>query len=307
MNEHIAVLIPCYNEALTITQVINDFKRVLPDAAIYVYDNNSTDNTLALAKAAGATVKEVHLRGKGQVVRRMFTEVSADIYILVDGDATYDAESAPRAIEKLRQQSVDMIVCTRVPAADQTVFPPGHTFGNRFFTQTVNLLFGAAFKDILSGYRVFSRRFVKSFPIVSQGFEIEAEITIHAMQLGVPVAEIETPYAERPEGSVSKLRTIQDGFKVLKRVFSLFFYFRPLVFFSILFLLFSLLSVQLGLPIIRYFLETHTVPKLPTAILSMGLGLLASISLVCGIILDSISRSRQEAKRCWYLMAGLAK
>lgn len=306
MTENIAVLVPCYNEALTIASVIADFKQALPNATVYVYDNRSTDTTLSIAKAAGATVKEVHLRGKGQVVRRMFTEIEADVYILVDGDATYDAASAPRAIDLLRQQSIDMIVCTRVPT-DASAFPRGHSFGNRWFTHTVNVLFGAHFHDILSGYRVLSRRFVKSFPIVSQGFEIEAEITIHAMQLGVPVAEIETPYAERPEGSVSKLRTLQDGFKILKRVFSLFFYFRPLFFFSVLFVVLCALSLAFGLPVISYFIAHSTVPRLPTAVLSATLALMAGISLVCGIILDSISRSRQEAKRCWYLMAGLAR
>lgn len=303
MSQRIAVLIPCYNEALTIQTVISDFRAALPEASIYVYDNRSTDNTLSLAKSANAQVKEVHLRGKGQVVRRMFTEIEADIYILVDGDATYDAPSAPRAIALLKEQSLDMIVCTRTPK-DKSAFPRGHSFGNRWFTQAVNILFNSHFHDILSGYRVLSRRFVKSFPIISQGFEIEAEITIHAMQLGVPVAEINTPYAERPVGSTSKLRTLRDGFKILKRVLSLFFYFRPLLFFTVFFLGLSISSLVLGLPIVTYFLEHNTVPRLPTALLAASLGLLACMSLLCGIILDSISRSRQEAKRCWYLLAG---
>lgn len=306
MNEKIAVLIPCYNESLTLARVILDFRTQLPAADLYVYDNQSTDNSLAIAKNANAIVRQVHLRGKGQVVRRMFTEVEADFYVLVDGDATYDASSAHRALALIQQQSLDMVVCTRVASGKQA-FPRGHTFGNNWFTRTVNFLFGCHFKDILSGYRVFSRRFVKSFPIVSQGFEIESEITIHAMQLGVPVAEIETPYLERPMGSTSKLHTVRDGLKILRTVLSLFFYFRPMFFFGGLFILFSLISLILGFPIVTYFIQHNTVPRLPTAVLAASLALLASISLVCGIILDSISHSRQEAKRCWYLMAGTSK
>jgi glycosyltransferase involved in cell wall biosynthesis len=298
----IAVLIPCYNESATLPQVIDDFKQQLPDATIYVYDNNSTDNSVELAKASGALVKHVKIRGKGQVVRRMFADINADIYVMVDGDATYDAASATKAIDLLEQHTLDMVVCTRKPK-DENTFRPGHAFGNKLFTQAVGFLFGNQFKDIFSGYRVFSRRFVKSFPAISQGFETEAEITIHALQLGIPIAEIETPYQERPVGSVSKLNTIKDGFRILRTIIMLFMYIRPMAVFGILFLIFSSLSLILAAPVIIHFISTGLVPRMPTAILAAALALLASLSLACGIILDSISRSRLEAKRCWYLIS----
>jgi glycosyltransferase involved in cell wall biosynthesis len=297
----IVVLIPCLNESAAITQVIRDFKKQLPTASIYVYDNGSTDNSIALAIAAGATVKQVPIRGKGQVIRRMFADVDADIYVMVDGDATYDAASATQAISLLTTDSLDMVVCTRKSVGDKS-YPLGHVIGNKFFTKTINFLFRQQFTDIFSGYRVFSRRFVKSFPAISQGFEIETEITIHAMQLGLPTAEVEAPYQGRLAGSASKLNTIRDGLRILRTVFLLFFYVRPMALFSCLFMFFMAASLVLGVPIIIDFMHTGLVPRLPTALLSASLVLLSALSLACGIILDSVSRSRLESKRCWYLM-----
>jgi glycosyltransferase involved in cell wall biosynthesis len=307
MNEtlikpQVAVLIPCFNESATLPQVIHDFKLHLPHAKIYVYDNGSSDNSVEIARHAGAFVKHVPLRGKGQVVRRMFADIEADIYVMVDGDATYDAASAQQAIDLLQHHSLDMVVCTR-KARDDKSFRPGHAFGNKLFTRTVNLLFGHQFTDIFSGYRVFSHRFVKSFPAISQGFEIETEITIHALQLCLPSAEIETIYQERPPGSASKLNTFKDGFRILRTILLLFLYVRPMAFFGILFIIFSVLTFILGIPITITFMKTGLVPRLPTAILAVSSGLLASLCLSCGIILDSVSRSRLETKRCWYLIA----
>jgi len=302
IHPQVAVLIPCYNESATLPQVIKDFKLHLPHAQIYVYDNGSSDNSVEIARAAGAFVKHVPLRGKGQVVRRMFADIEANVYVMVDGDATYDAASAQKAIDLLQHNSLDMVVCTRKPRDDKS-FPPGHVFGNKLFTRTVNLLFGHQFTDIFSGYRVFSHRFVKSFPAISQGFEIETEITIHALQLCLPSAEIETIYQERPPGSTSKLKTFKDGFRILRTILLLFLYVRPMAFFGILFILLSILTLILGLPITITFLQTGLVPRLPTAILAVSSGLLASLCLACGIILDSVSRSRLETKRCWYLIA----
>lgn len=298
----IAVLIPCYNESATLTHVISDFKHQLPGATIYVYDNASTDNSIKLAKSSGAITKLVSLRGKGQVVRRMFADIEADVYVMVDGDATYHAASVHQAIELLESNSLDMVVCKRQPA-DANSFRRGHALGNKWFTKTVNFLFGEQFNDIFSGYRIFSRRFVKSFPAISQGFEIETEMTIHVLQLGIPAAEIDTPYQNRPPGSVSKLRTIRDGLCILRTVILLFLYIRPMVLFGILFFMFAGISLILGTPIITHFIQTGLVPRMPTAILSATLGLLASLSLACGMILDSVSRSRLELKRCWYLLA----
>ncbi len=298
----IAVLIPCYNESATLTRVINDFKQQLPHARIYVYDNASTDNSVELAEAAGAIVKHVFLRGKGQVIRRMFADVEADVYVMVDGDATYHPASVHKAIDLLQRQSLDMVVCKRTPCEEHS-FRPLHVLGNIYFTKTVNFLFGHQFNDIFSGYRIFSRRFIKSFPAISHGFEIETEMTIHALQLGIPSAEIDTPYQARPPGSTSKLHTITDGLRILSTVLLLFLYIRPMVLFGLLFLFLACTSLLLGTPVIIHFIQTGLVPRMPTAILAASLGLLASLSLACGIILDSVSRSRLETKRCWYLMA----
>lgn len=298
----IAVLIPCYNESQTVAKVIEDFRHELPEATIYVYDNGSTDNSVAVAKAANASVKHVSLRGKGQVVRRMFADVEADLYIMVDGDATYDASAIQEAIDLLQQQTLDMVVCTRKPDSNKA-FPLGHTLGNKWFTRIVNFLFGKQFNDIFSGYRVFSRRFVKSFPAISQGFEIEAEITIHALQLGIPCAEVATVYHERPDGSASKLNTIKDGLRILRTVLLLFLYVRPMAFFGLLFMVLTSISLILAAPIILNYFDTGLVPRFPTAILCASIGLLAALALACGMVLDSVSRARLEAKRCWYLLA----
>lgn len=301
MKPRIAILIPCHNESTTIQQVIADFKASLPDAVIYVYDNQSTDNTAELAQAAGAIVRHVMIRGKGYVVRRMFADIDADIYVMVDGDATYDANAAPIAIRYLQQHTFDMVVCSRVPA-HQDSFRRGHKLGNKLFTKSINFLFRDKLTDIFSGYRVFSRRFVKSFPAISQGFEIETEITIHALQLGLPLHEIATSYHERPDGSVSKLKTLKDGIRILRTIILLFLYVRPMAFFGSLFLVLTVLSLTLGLPVVFHFMYTGLVPRLPTAVLAAALGLLASLSLACGIVLDSVSRARLETKKLWYLL-----
>ena len=302
MNQRIAVIVPCYNEGKTLQAVITQFKHALPEAVVYVYDNHSTDNSVAVAKAAGAVVRHVSLRGKGQVVRRMFADVDADCYVMVDGDATYDANAAPKAIQLLNEHHLDMVVCTREPVAAGS-FRPGHALGNKWFTKAVNRLFGHQFNDIFSGYRIFSKRFVKSFPAISQGFEIETEITVHALQLSLPTAEMATPYQERPPGSHSKLNTIGDGIRISRTILLLFFYTRPMALFGSICLLLAAISLGLGIPIILAFLKTGLVLRIPTALLAASLGVLASLSLACGMILASISRSRLENKRCWYLMA----
>ena len=302
----IAVLIPCYNESLTLPHVIQAFKAQLPQAVIYVYDNGSLDESVKIAKANGAFVKQVTPRGKGQVVRRMFADIEADIYVMVDGDATYDATRVVEGIQLLQQETLDMVVLTRMPHSKNS-FPSGHAIGNKWFTKSVQILFGRQFKDIFSGYRIFSRRFIKSFPAISQGFEVEAEITIHALQLGIPIAEIETVYQERPPGSFSKLHTVKDGWRILRTLLLLFMYVRPMALFGMLFVLLSAFSLLLGMPIIIHFIQSGLVPRMPTAILAGLLGLMGSVSLVCGIILDSLSRSRLETKRFWYLAASFPR
>lgn len=300
-KSRVAVLIPCYNESKTIQQVIKDFKHYLPEAVIYVYDNHSTDNTAELAKAMGAEINYVTTRGKGHVMRRMFADIDADIYVMVDGDATYDASFAPDAILLLQNRMLDMVVCVRKAIGEHS-FRPGHQLGNKWFTRTINFLFGHKLNDIFSGFRIFSRRFVKSFPAISQGFEIEAEMTIHALQLGLPIAEMEAPYQERPSGSLSKLKTIKDGIRILRTVFMLFLYVRPMALFGNVFLILLVLSFILGIPIILNFIHTGLVPRLPTALLAASLGLLAGLCLACGIVLDSMSRARLETKKLWYLL-----
>ena len=295
-----AVLVPCYNEETAIASVITDFRRVLPDAQIYVYDNNSRDRTVAVAKQAGAIVRTEPLQGKGNVVRRMFADIEADIYVLVDGDDTYDAASAPRMIAALREQSLDMVNGSRVTDI-QKAYRPGHRFGNWLLTSMVSLIFGSRFSDILSGYRVKSRRYVKSFPALSAGFETETELTVHALELRMPLAEIATPYKDRPEGSVSKLSTFKDGFRILWTIIVLVKEERPMQFFSLLAVFFAVIGAFLVAPIVLEFLHTGLVPRLPTAVLSMGLVILSFLSLSCGLILDTVTRGRQEMKRMRYL------
>ncbi len=296
----IAVLIPCYNEEVAVAKVVKDFQAALPTATVFVFDNNSTDNTVAVARAAGAEVFQERRQGKGFVVRRMFTDVDADIYVLVDGDATYDAPSAPRMVERLLADRLDMVVGNRV---DQEVaaYRPGHRAGNWLLTASVASMFGATFSDMLSGYRVFSRRFVKSFPMLSGGFEIETELVVHALELGLPVAEIDTPYYARPQGSASKLNTWRDGFRILWTILQLYRSERPLIFFGAFGALLAAVSLGLALPIVVTFVETHTVPRLPTAVLSMGLMLMAFLSFSVGLVLDTVTRGRREMKLLAYL------
>ena len=294
------MLVPCCNEQATVAKVIGDFKAALPKAAIFVFDNNSTDNTPRAARLAGATVFHETRQGKGFVVRRMFTDIEADIYVLVDGDATYDAPSIRAMIERLLEDRLDMVVGSRIDR-ERSAFRAGHRTGNRLLTGFVALVFGAAFKDMLSGYRVLSRRFVKSFPVLSGGFEIETELTIHALELGMAVAEVETPYYARVEGSPSKLNTVRDGFRILWTIVQLYRAERPLPFFSMIGIALGLVSVGLAIPIITTFLETHTVPRLPTAVLSTGLMLLAFLSLSVGLVLDTVTRGRREMKLLAYL------
>jgi len=301
-DPHIAVLLPCYNEEATIAQVVADFKKALPDAVIYVYDNNSKDRTTELATEAGAVVRSEPQQGKGHVVRRMFADIDADIYVMSDGDVTYDAERAPELVAKLVDENLDMVVGTRVPVEESgETYRAGHRFGNKLLTQTVTTIFGRGVTDMLSGYRVFSRRFAKSFPSTSKGFEIETEITIHALQMGLPVAEVETRYFARPEGSVSKLNTYQDGFRILFMILKLFKGVKPFSFFGIIAAVLALLSFGLAVPLFQTYFETGLVPRLPTAVLVTGMMILASLSFVCGIVLDSVSRGRWEAKKLAYL------
>lgn len=296
----IAVLIPCYNEEVAIVQVVAEFKAALPNAAIFVFDNNSTDNTVAAARAAGAEVFAEQRQGKGFVVRRMFSDVEADIYVLVDGDATYDAPSAPRLIERLLSLRLDMVVGNRVEQ-ETAAYRSGHRIGNRLLTGFVATVFGPTFNDMLSGYRVFSRRFVKSFPMLSGGFEVETELTVHALELGLAVVEIDTPYYARPEGSTSKLNTWRDGLRILWMILQLYRSERPLPFFGAVGVALAFVSVGLAIPIVITFLETGLVPRLPTAVLSTGLMLMAFLSIAVGLVLDTVTRGRREMKLLAYL------
>jgi glycosyltransferase involved in cell wall biosynthesis len=296
----VAVLVPCYNEARAIAKVVADFRAALPDATIYVYDNNSTDGTFEAARQAGAVVRRETHQGKGHVVRRMFNDVEADIYVLVDGDATYDAASAPTMVSKLLDDRLDMVVAARIDR-DQAAYRPGHRAGNRLLTGFISHMFGRAFTDILSGYRVFSRRFVKSFPILSGGFEIEAELTVHALELELPVGEVATPYYSRPSGSASKLSTWRDGFRILWMALKLYRAERPLALFGGVGIALAIIAIGLAIPIIATYLEEGVVPRLPTAVLSTGLMLLAFLSIACGLILDTVTRGRREFKLIAYL------
>lgn len=296
----IAILIPCFNEQNTIGMVVKEFREALPSAQVYVYDNNSTDDTINAAQQTGAMVKSEKLQGKGNVVRRMFADIEADAYVLVDGDDTYSAKSCVELVDRLVEEDLDMINAARV-ASSKAAYRPNHRFGNALLTRIVGAIFGRRFKDVLSGYRVFSRRFVKSFPAISSGFEIETELTVHALELRMPVAEIDTPYKERPAGSVSKLSTYKDGFRILKTILILIKEERPLQFFSVMAALFALLSLVLMAPIFMTYLDTGLVPRFPTAILASSLMILAFLSVVCGLILDTVTKGRREMKRILYL------
>ncbi len=297
----VAVLVPCYNEALTVATVIADFRKALPNASIHVYDNNSSDDTAAIAATNGAYVSRVNYQGKGNVVRRLFADIEADIYVMVDGDATYDAASAPAMIQHLFTSGADTVVGVRKAIANHAAYRPGHALGNQMLTGFLGVLFGRPCKDILSGYRIFSRRFVKSFPVLSAGFEIETELTVHALELRLPVAEYDTPYGERPEGSESKLNTIRDGIRIVITMVKLFSAERPLIFYSLLGLLLLGVGVVLAVPVIVTYAQTGLVPRFPTAILSTGLTLLAALSFAAGLILDTVTRGRRELKMLHYL------
>lgn len=299
-NPRIVVLVPCYNEAATVAQVVRDFRAALPQAEILVFDNNSTDGTGAIAREAGATVRLEEQKGKGSVVRRMFADIDADLYIMVDGDATYDASAAPRLVQYALDGGYDLVNVARAETG-QKAYRLGHRFGNRVLTGLVGFIFGARTADMLSGYKLFTRRFVKSFPAMSGGFEIETEIMIHALELGIPIGEISAPYGERPEGSASKLQTWRDGIIILRMISELVRRERPLEFFGAVAGLLMLGSLGLGLPVVMQFLETGLVPRLPTAVLSAALTLAALLSFAVGLILAAITQMRRELKRLAYL------
>ena len=296
----IAVLIPCFNEEGAIASVVSGFRSALPTAEIYVFDNNSTDQTIRVAAEAGALIRRESLQGKGYVVRRMFADIEADVYVMVDGDSTYDPGYAESMIKLLLAERLDMVVATRV-ASDSAAYRHGHRFGNRLLTLVVSHLFGKRFTDMLSGYRAFSRRFVKSFPAMSDGFEKETELTIHALELSLPVAEIETPYSVRAEGSASKLQTYSDGLKILRLILVLYKNERPLQFFSAIAAILCTVALYLGVPLVLTFIEIGLVPRQPTAILATGLVLLSALSFVTGLILDTVTRGRREIRRLTYL------
>ncbi|HLN08137.1 MAG TPA: glycosyltransferase family 2 protein [Xanthobacteraceae bacterium] len=296
----VAVVVPCRNEEAAIATVVAQFRAALPEAGIYVYDNNSTDRTAEIARAAGAEVRREMHQGKGHVVRRMFADVDADIYLLVDGDATYDAPSAPAMIRRLIDDRLDMVVGARVDQ-DEAAWRAGHRTGNLLLTGFVAAVFGRTFTDMLSGYRVLTRRFVKSFPVLSGGFEIETELTVHALELGLPVAEVATPYYARPKGSASKLNTWRDGLRIVWTITRLYKSERPLAFFAAIGAVLQLAAIVLAIPVFATYLREGTVPRLPTAVLATGLTLLAFLSLTCGLVLGTVTRGRREIKLLAYL------
>jgi glycosyltransferase involved in cell wall biosynthesis len=299
-SSRIVVLVPCYNEEAAIGKVVADFRAALPDARIYVYDNNSTDRTVEAATKAGAVVRREQHQGKGRVVRRMFTDIEADIYVLVDGDATYDAPSAPKMIAQLVTDRLDMVCAVRIDR-EEAAYRPGHRAGNRMLTGFVAHVFGQSFTDMLSGYRVFTRRFVKSFPALSGGFEIETELTVHALELELPVGEMRTPYYSRPQGSASKLSTWRDGYRILRTVLRLYRAERPLPLFTGFGISLAIVAIGIAIPIFVTYFQEGLVPRLPTAILSTALMLLAFLAVACGLILDTVTRGRRELKLLAYL------
>lgn len=299
-NPQLAVLVPCLNEEAAIAQVITDFRAALPDAVIFVYDNGSTDRTVEVATQAGAIVRKEPLKGKGNVMRRMFADIEADVYVLVDGDNTYHAASAPMLIQRLLTDHLDMVNGAREEKSVEA-YRAGHRFGNRLLTGLVAWFFGERFNDMLSGYRIMSRRFVKSFPALASGFEIETELTVHALQLNLPIAEVMTPYKERPPASSSKLRTIPDGIRIMRLIVRLIREERPLEFFSSIAGLLAIAGLALGTPVVIEYLETGLVPRIPTAVLSTGLILMSFLSLTCGLVLATVTRGRIESKRLQYL------
>jgi glycosyltransferase involved in cell wall biosynthesis len=296
----IAVVLPCYNEEAAITQTIAGFRAALPGATIYVYDNNSRDRTAELAHAAGAVVRTERQQGKGNVVRRMFADVDADVYVMADGDLTYDPKAAPEMVRMLVDEQYDMVVGTRQHEVAEA-YRGGHVLGNRLFTGLLSSLFGRSFTDIFSGYRVFSRRFVKSFPVLSAGFEIETEMSVHALELRMPVGEVETAYGARPEGSASKLSTYRDGWRILKTIGTLYRVERPVLFYGSIGALFWLTAIILAIPLVITYLDTGLVPRFPTAILATGLSIIGVLCFFAGLILDTVTRGRREVRRLAYL------
>ena len=300
MQPDIAVILPCYNEQAAIGATIAGFRSALPGARIYVFDNNSSDRTVEVARAAGAIVRSERMQGKGNVVRRMFSDVEADVYVMADGDATYDAAAAPALIQLMLEERLDMVVGARKSEVEEA-YRRGHRFGNKMLTGILARLFGRTFSDILSGYRVFSRRFVKSFPVLSAGFEIETEISIHALELQMPVGEIVTQYGARPEGSASKLSTYRDGFRILWTIMTLFRIEKPVLFFGVIAAVLAAAAVLLAVPLGVTYIETGLVPRLPTALLSTGLMILAVLNFFCGLILATVVHGRREVRRLAYL------
>ena len=296
----VAVLLPCYNEEAAIAATIAGFRAALPDATIYVYDNNSTDRTREIAAEAGAIVRTEKQQGKGNVVRRMFADVDADVYLMADGDLTYDPAAAPTMVDMLLAEQLDMVVGARVHEAKEA-YRGGHVLGNKVFTGLLSGLFGRSFTDIFSGYRVFSRRFVKSFPVLSAGFEIETEISVHALELRMPVGEVETSYGARPEGSQSKLSTYSDGWRILKTIGTLYRVERPVLFYGLISALLMIAAILLAIPIVETYAETGLVPRFPTAILVTGMVIVAVLCFFAGLILDTVTRGRREMRRLAYL------
>lgn len=296
----IAVLLPCYNEEAAIARTVAGFRAALPGATIYVYDNNSRDGTVAEARKAGAIVRTERMQGKGHVVRRMFADVDADIYLMADGDLTYDPKAAPEMVRLLREEGLDMVVGTRQHEAKEA-YRGGHVLGNRLFTGLLSKLFGRSFSDIFSGYRAFSRRFVKSFPVLSQGFEIETEMSVHALELRLPVGEVATAYGARPEGSASKLSTFSDGWRILKTIATLYRMERPTLFFGLIGALLLVAAIVLAIPLVVTYIEIGEVPRFPTAILVTGMVIVATLCFFAGLILDTVTRGRREVRRLAYL------
>ena len=296
----IAVLLPCYNEEAAIGRVVAGFSEALPGARIYVYDNNSCDRTVDQAQQAGAVVRTERMQGKGHVVRRMFADVDADVYVMADGDLTYDPKAAPAMVEQLVRERLDMVVGTRIHDA-KDAYRGGHVLGNRLFTGLLARLFGRSFSDIFSGYRVFSRRFVKSFPVLSEGFEIETEMSVHALELRMPIGEVETVYGARPEGSESKLSTFRDGWRILKTIVTLYRVERPVLFYGMIGALLVVAALLLSVPLVTTYLDTGLVPRFPTAILVTGMIIVAVLCFFAGLILDTVTRGRREMRRLAYL------
>ena len=299
-SPRVAVLLPCYNEEAAIAQVIAGFRAALPDAAIYVYDNNSRDRTVEVAHSAGVVVRTERMQGKGHVVRRMFADVDADVYLMADGDLTYDPKAAPEMVRRLIDEQLDMVVGTRQHEAKEA-YRGGHVLGNRLFTGLLARLFGRSFSDIFSGYRAFSRRFVKSFPVLSEGFEIETEMSVHALELRMPVGEVETAYGARPEGSESKLSTYRDGWRILKTIGTLYRVERPVLFYGTIGALLLIAALVLSIPLVLTYLDTGLVPRFPTAILVTGMTIVAVLCFFAGLILDTVTRGRHEIRRLAYL------